>query len=154
MKKKIVFIMIAAACMLSLEACGTTTATTATSAKSASVTESTKATPTPTEKPLDLTGTWTAKGMEATITSDTITINWVTTTSDAETKSLYWQGSYVPPTKAVKEYSWNSENDTDATSMAMMASNDKTKKFTYQDGKLSFEASALGTTATIHMSKQ
>jgi hypothetical protein len=56
-------------------------------------------------KPLDLTGEWEQanKNSEtsyqtATITGDTIEVYWVNT--EADTKSLYWAGSYTAPGEA------------------------------------------------------
>lgn len=107
-------------------------------------------------QPLDLTGDWeqTNKNsetdyMEATISGETITINWVFEEDD--TTALYWAGTYVAPTEPKEEYSWTSENDTSQTDTALMASTSATKEFTYQNGVLSFEASALGVTTTVEM---
>lgn len=111
------------------------------------------------EKPLDLTGDWTQINrnsednyMEATITENAITINWVFEAEDSV--SLYWAGSYIAPAKPGNEYSWTSENDTTQTSSALLASTSETKDFTYKDGVLSFEASAMGTTMTVEMEQQ
>ena len=56
-------------------------------------------------QPLDLTGEWTQSNKNsedsyqiATISGETITINWVSNGGD--TKSLYWAGSYVAPATA------------------------------------------------------
>ena len=37
---------------------------------------------------------------------------------------------------------------------ALLASGDETKTFTYENGILSYEASALGTTTTVKMERQ
>lgn len=108
------------------------------------------------EEPLDLTGDWqqvTAEGdgMKATIEGEEITIDWVFEEDD--TTALYWAGTYVPPTEAIDEYSWTSENDTEKTSSALMASTGETKDFTYKDGALSFEVSALGVTKTVELER-
>ena len=71
-----------------------------------------------------------------------------------DTKSLYWAGSYIAPESAVTEYSWTSENDTEKTGSALLASGDDTKEFTYKDGVISYEASAMGTTKTMKLTKQ
>lgn len=111
------------------------------------------------KQPLDLSGSWKQTNsnseeswQEATIEGDTIIINWVSDGGD--TKSLYWAGTYVAPTDATDAYSWTSENDTEQTSKAMLASGDETKAFTYENGTLSYEASALGTTTTVKLEKQ
>ena len=90
-------------------------------------------------QPLDLTGEWTQSNKNsedsyqvATISGDTITINWVSNGGD--TKSLYWAGSYVAPTEATES--------------------DATKAFKYENGVLSYEASAMGTTTTVKMERE
>lgn len=110
-------------------------------------------------QPLDLTGTWVQANsnsedswQEAVISEGYIEINWVSDGGD--TKSLYWAGSYDAPTEATDEYAWTSNNDTEKTSVALLASSDETKDFAYANGELSYEASALGTTMTIRMEKQ
>lgn len=112
-------------------------------------------------KPLDLSGEWTQTNsnsdtdyMEATISNDgTIEINWVFEEEDSI--SLYWAGTYVVPENVTEdEYSWTSENDTSKTDSALLASTSETKDFTYKDGVLSFEASAMGTTTTVEMEKK
>ena len=89
--------------------------------------------------------------MEATISEDAITVNWVF--EDEDSVSLYWAGSYVAPTEPGDEYSWTSENDTSQTDTALLASTAETKDFSYSDGVLSFEASAMGTTMTVEMER-
>lgn len=110
-------------------------------------------------EPLDLTGTWIQTNsnsedswQEAVISDGVIEINWITDNGD--TRSLYWAGTYDAPTEALKEYSWTSINDTEKTSLALLASSAETKDFTYKDNELSYEASALGSTMTIRMEKQ
>ena len=88
----------------------------------------------------------------AIIDENTITVYWVSDNGD--TKSLYWAGSYVAPKTADEPYSWDSENDTEQTSVALLASGDETKTFTYEDGQISYEVSALGTTTTVRLEKQ
>lgn len=107
----------------------------------------------------DLTGEWKQKNSKsddsyqaATINGDTIEIYWISDNGD--TKSLYWAGSFVAPTTADEPYSWTSENDHSKTEKALLASNDDTKNIKYQNGVLSYEASALGTTTTVKLEKQ
>ncbi len=109
------------------------------------------------EQPTDLTGTWVSEAndgsyQEAVISDGTIEINWVN--DEEKTKSLYWSGTYEAPTKAVDEFNWTSKGDTEKMSSALMASQDETKDFSYKDGVLSYEASALGTTKTVEMTKK
>lgn len=111
---------------------------------------------TPSE-PLDLTGTWISDNGEGTyheaiITNDTIEINWMGMGDD--TKSLYWYGSFTAPTTAEEEYTWTSKTDHAKTDSAMLASQDETKVFTYKDGVISYEASAMGTTKNVKLEKK
>lgn len=108
--------------------------------------------------PPDLTGEWAQTNSSssdnyqaATITADTIEIYWVSDGGD--TKSLYWAGTFTAPETADEPYSWTSENDHEQTDMALLASGDDTKEFTYEDGQISYSASALGTTTTIRLKK-
>nr|DAP85378.1 MAG TPA: protein of unknown function (DUF4969) [Caudoviricetes sp.] len=143
MMKKIVFTVLTLVLMLSLCSC---------SKDSAPAPSSDPATPP------DLTGEWKQVNSNsddawqaATITGDTITINWVSDGGD--TKSLYWAGTFTAPTTADEPYSWDSANDKEQTGKALLASGDETKTFTYANGQLSYEASALGTTMTVKMEK-
>lgn len=111
------------------------------------------------QKPLDLSGEWIQTNsnsedawQEATITEDVIEINWISDNGD--TKSLYWSGSFIAPTEATESYSWTSKNDTSKTENALLASTAETKDFTYEDGILSYEASALGSTTVVKLEKK
>lgn len=124
---------------------------------SASETSSTKG-PTPTQPP-NLAGDWKQSNsnssdsyQEATINGSTIEINWVSDGGD--TKSLYWAGSFTPPTNATGSYRWTSKNDKSKTDTALLASGDATKDFTYQDGTISYSASALGTTTIMRLKRR
>lgn len=137
--KKIVALLLAAVTVFALAACGST---------------NDKA-----SAPADLTGEWKQTNSNskdawqaATISGDTITVYWISDNGD--TKSLYWAGTYTAPTTADEPYTWTSENDHEQTDFAMLASTADTKDFTYKNGVLSFEASALGSTMTIKMEKQ
>lgn len=104
----------------------------------------------------DLTGTYTSENndgsyQEATITADTIEINWVS--DNGATKSVYWIGTYTAPSEPVTEYTWASERDKENTDSALLASTDDSKDFTYKDGVLSYEVSAMGTTTTLELKK-
>ena len=85
----------------------------------------------------------------ATIGGDEITVYWFDATTD--TKSLYWAGTYVAPTEPGDTYSWESANDTEQTSMALMASPDEIKEFTYKDGQLQYDVSMMGSTQTVKL---
>ena len=107
----------------------------------------------------DLTGDWKQVNAAsedsyqvATIQGDTIEIYWVT--ESADTKSLYWAGTFVAPETADEPYTWESANDTEKTGSALLASGDETKTFTYQDGQISYDVSAMGMTQTVRLEKQ
>ena len=113
---------------------------------------------TPAEPP-NLSGEWTQVDKsaadthhEAIITEDTITIYWVS--DGGETKSLYWAGSYTAPTEAGDSYDWTSTNDKEQTSMALLASSDDTKNFHFDGKEITYEASAMGTTTTVHLERK
>ena len=152
MKKKIVTLLTATTLALSISACG------GNNNDNAAKEPDTKTTATTGKKtPTDLTGTWRSEEndgsyQEAVIMENTIEINWVS--DGGKTKSLYWAGTYTAPTESIDKYSWTSENDTEKTDSALLASSDETKEFTYENGKISYEASALGTTTTIELTKQ
>ena len=110
-------------------------------------------------EPLDLTGEWKQTNSKsedsyqaATISGDVIEINWVNE-ADSGT-AIYWVGTYDAPTEDVTEYTWESANDTSKTENALLASSDPTKTFTFKDGVLSYELTAMGVTMTVEMSKQ
>lgn len=90
--------------------------------------------------------------MEAEITADTITVQWVSDNGD--TKSLYWKGSYNAPDKA-GDWKWTSQGDTAAMQASLLGSQDATKDFTYTkaDG-VSWETTAMGTTTVVKTAKQ
>lgn len=153
MKKKLVVLLLAATMSLSVVACGGEKE----SAKKAEAPKTETAKEEEKKEPTDLTGTWKSEDnngswQEATITDSTIEINWVSDNGD--TKSLYWAGSYDAPTEYVEEYSWTSNNDHEKTDMALLASGDDTKDFTFKNGVISYEASAMGTTTTVKLEKQ
>ena len=113
-----------------------------------------QAAPVEQKKPLDLTGKWHATNsadessatFEAEIKDNVITIYFVD--KKADTKSLYW------PDTTDDKYSFTSQADTDALSKSLFGSQDKTKDFKYENGVLSFDFSALGTTKTIKMERE
>lgn len=129
--------------MLSLCACGSSGSTT-----DAPAADSKQATPP------NLVGEWEAKlsdevSQKATITDDSITVDWVV---DGDSM-LYWAGTYTTPTTADEPYTWDSQNDTEQTSTALMASPDETKTFTYQDGKITYDVTVDGSTVTATLEK-
>ena len=88
--------------------------------------------------------------MEATISGDTIEVNWIGT----DAKSLYWKGTYQAPTEA-GDWKWISQGDTETMAQSLLASQDATKNFTYSEANgVSWETTALGTTITVKTTKQ
>jgi hypothetical protein len=141
MKKTIIVLLIIFCMTFALSACGTND-----SSQTA-------------KEPANLTGEWKQVNSNsgdswqaATIEGETITIYWVSDNGD--TKSLYWAGTYVAPTTSEEPYTWDSVNDHEQTDMALFASGDDTKAMTYENGQISYSASALGTTMTIRLEKQ
>lgn len=111
----------------------------------------------PADEPADLVGEWEQSNknsedsyQSATITADTITVYWVTDGGD--TTSLYWAGTYDAPTEP-GDFSWDSVNDTEQTDVALLASGDETKTFTYEGDTISYEVSAMGVTTTVELSR-
>lgn len=107
----------------------------------------------------DLAGTWkqTNSGSDdayqaAVITGDTIAVNWVSDGGDTE--SIYWVGTFTPPTEDASPYTWTSTRDAAATDSAMLASTDDSKDFTFEDGEVSYKASLMGTTTTVRLEKE
>ena len=142
MKKRAFALLFGGALALSLCACGEADTGGATSEEP--------------QSPPDLAGVWTQVDasdgdsyQQATISGDEITINWVA----PDSTSLYWAGTYVSPTTADEPYTWTSENDTAKTGSALLASMDETKDFTYENGQISYEVSAMGTTTTVRLER-
>lgn len=111
------------------------------------------------EAPADLTGSWKQTNsasqdawMDAEITGEAITVNWVSDGGD--TKSVYWVGTYEAPNEPGDSWSWESSRDKEQTDGALLASTNDTKVFSWENGELSFEASAMGTTTTVRMEKE
>lgn len=137
MKKKLIITLLTALMLLSVAACG-------------SRSKEDKTIP-------DLTGTWKSENndgsyQEAIITEDSIEINWVV--DDGKTKSIYWAGTFTAPTEASDTYKWTSERDKEKTDMALLASTDDSKDFSYSNGKISYQVSAMGTTTTLELTKE
>ncbi len=111
-------------------------------------------TATPDAEPLNLSGKWKQTNSKSedswqaiTIKKGIIEIQWVYDKGD--TKSVYWVGTFVVPKITEDSYEWISKRDRKKTDNALLASTSKTKKFSYSNGVLSYEVSALGTTTTV-----
>lgn len=150
MKKKLLATLLISTLAISICACGNTNNNSTTSDSESVKQEEAK------KEPLDLTGTWKSENnegswMEAEIKDSVITINWVS--DNGETKSIYWIGTYEAPEEYTEEYKWTSVRDQEQTDMALLASTDDTKEFTYSDNEITYEVSAMGTTQKMHLTK-
>lgn len=153
MKRKIIALALAATMMLSLAACGDGNTQSGGSAESSAPVEQMEQ-----QEPANLEGTWRQVNsnsdtsyQEATITGNEISIDWVDI--ETETRSVYWIGSFTPPTTADEPYTWESQQDEEKVGAAILASGDATKTFTYENDQIIYEASALGTTMTVRLER-
>lgn len=137
-----------------LAACGATDAPEASESAVAAATGEAEAAE-PTEEKVaapDLTGVWdstedSAFVQRATISGTTMVIDWVPQDGSPDSR-LYWAGTFeAPETDAA--HSWTSANDHSRTGAELLASSDDTKEFSYEDGKISYEVSALGESGTV-----
>lgn len=109
--------------------------------------------------PPDLTGNWkqiniksSKKYQVATIDDDTIKIYWVSEDEPIimnEYKTLFWAGSFIPPTTSKEPYTWESQSDYVQDGNEIVVSRMKSKTFTYNDNKISYEISSNGKTYTV-----
>ncbi len=155
MKSHVTTVVIAAALTLTFAGCSSDS--TSTQVNSEPVTTIASVEPV---KPIpDLTGDWKQTNsqspdsyQQATITADVISVDWVSDNGD--TTSIYWIGTFTPPADVAEPYVWTSDRDKEATDMAILASTDDTKEFTYEDGVISYSVSALGTTTKVKLERQ
>lgn len=157
MKRLIVPAVIAV--VLSLSACSTGGSNEAAASRQGP--PSTQSASTPTPEPVevpDLSGSWKQNNSKsddgwvaATIADGVVTVDFVTDGGD--TTSLFWVGTFTPPTDDASPYTWTSTRDEAATETALLASTDPTKEFTYDSGEISFPVSIAGSSATVRMSK-
>lgn len=105
---------------------------------------------------LDLNGEWEQANKNsddnfqaATIADGVITVNWVA----PDTKSIYWIGT-IPADATDEAFTWTSAGDTEAMASALLASQDATKDFSYDNGVISYEVTALGTTTTVKLERK
>ena len=169
MKKRLFVMLMAAVLLVSTAGCTSGESNSASESSTPSIsTSETKSTPdisseveptpTPESVTVDLAGDWeqTNKNSDtnyqiATITENTIEVYWMDSSTD--TKSLYWAGTVSIPDGAGTTFSWDSENDTEKTSNALLASGDETKTFSYDNGQLSYDVTAMGITQTVKLEK-
>lgn len=99
---------------------------------------------TPTKANETTVGTWKTDGYEADITSSTITIYLV----NQDTRGLYWKGTWSDGSSTV-----TSTADKTALDSSLFGSQDSTKDFHVQGGKIEFEMGIMGTTRKINLEK-
>lgn len=87
--------------------------------------------------------------MTADIRPGTIQIDMETRSSS----SIYWLGGFDTDEDPSKPFETISMGDSDALALELFGSQDKTKKFTYKDGVISFKFKMLGTTTTVSLVK-
>lgn len=101
----------------------------------------------------DFNGTWkyedpSGQEFTAVIHNNAIEVDWL---MDAKTSGLYWKGDFETDDS---DGSILSKADRDALSRSLVGSRDKTKIFTYSDGKLQFKFGAMGITKVVTLEKQ
>ena len=109
-------------------------------------------------QPLVLTGEWKQTNLNsadsyqaASMTGEQVTVDWVNAADS--TKAVCWIGSHVEPTEDTECYSWDFQGDVAQMETAPMASGDTAKAFTFEDGVLAYELTAMGDTMTVEMSR-
>jgi hypothetical protein len=101
--------------------------------------------------PVTFNGPWQAKFNEATlnavISGDGIEIHWVTSQTDA----VYWKGTFPVPQNVTyaSVFTIVSVGDTAAMEESLLASQDESKAFTFDNGKLQFKMTVMGVTQTV-----
>lgn len=109
----------------------------------------------PNKNPKTLIGEWhqinsnTSGWMTASISGESIQVN----LRGRDSSSIFWLGTFDTDKKPVGKFKVVSLGDQDAMKWQIMASTESKKTFAYDNGDLSFEFSAMGSTTTIHMGK-
>lgn len=156
--KKLIGILVCSM-MLLLGGCGSSETVTPTEKATKPVEETATPTEEKKDEKLSLIGTWKQTNSEsedsyqkAVISEDSIEVYWVS--DGGATEALYWAGTYEEATTNDKEYVWSSVNDTEKTSVAIMASDAESKEFRYKNGVISYSLTALGETMTVEMERE
>ena len=87
--------------------------------------------------------------MTASISGESIQVNLVS----RDSSSIFWLGSFDTNRTPIGKFKVVSLGDQDAMKLMIAASSESKKTFTYNNGDLSFEFSALGSSTTVHMKK-
>jgi len=114
----------------------------------------------PKKSPVSMVGDWvqsnTEGGVQATATiSDVGSIQINLKTRDSS--NIYWMGSFDTPKDAAGEFEVVSLADPDAQKVmgsSLFGSQDKSKKFAYRNGELSYEFTMMGTTKKVLLTKK
>lgn len=69
------------------------------------------------------------------------------------TKGHFWLGTFEGDRSTAKPSTFVSVGDQDAMSLEIFASSEKTKKFTYKNGRLSYQFSIMGAETTVYLAK-
>ena len=106
-------------------------------------------------EPLNLTGLWIQEDheksyMAATIKDDGMMGVFFILDGD-EKPYTYWVGTYVAPTEDTNKYEWTSENT--YAGNGILSSSDDTKKFIYDNGKISYKVTIQGQTKEVSLVK-
>lgn len=103
--------------------------------------------------PVSFNGPWQAKlndaTLNATITGDGIEIHWVTSQTDA----IYWKGTFPAPPNVTHGSTFTivSVGDTATMEESLLASQDESKAFTFDNGKLKFKMTVMGVTQMVEL---
>lgn len=96
-----------------------------------------------------LVGSWHGDMFDAEVTNGSIEVRW---SDKSNLDALYWKGTFVTGT-VIGDAEFTSEGDTDMMDNSLLASMDKTKKFTYKDGKLQFLFTVMGAVQVCTLSR-
>jgi len=107
------------------------------------------------KNPISMVGEWHQVNaspdgwMTASISGESIQVN----LQSRDSSSIFWLGSFDTGRKSYGKFKVVSFGDQDAMKLDIAASTDKQKTFVYDNGVLSFDFSALGTSTTVRMIK-
>jgi hypothetical protein len=100
---------------------------------------------------VNLNGKWAAdmnsSTMLATVTDDGIEIQW----ANGDDSALYWKGTFSVPKDAGSKFQVISQADRPTMSGSMLASQDETKTFVYENNTINFSVTVIGVTTKVHL---
>lgn len=153
-RKIISALALAIALSVPVSACGSDAGTPVSADVSKSPVAKKKAAPKPPTK-VNFEGSWAmvnpepALNMTAMISNDTIEIIW----DLDDLTALYWKGSFPTTDQLSSIEKIESVGDVPAMDASLLGSQNKTKTFTYKDGRLAFELTVMGTTRVIELER-